>query len=193
VTQSDREVGARALASEQEVEARARTREHDLEILRARARRLAEPAPTLGLDETHAQQIVFVRAGVRYALDVAYVRELLALSEYVSVPFAPAACLGLCSARGELLALFDLAALVGTPVAEAPSLLLLCGEPARELALAVDEAIDLVAKGPLQAPPVDHEGPVLGLDERGFLVLDGEALLNDPRLTIDPKHAETGP
>jgi purine-binding chemotaxis protein CheW len=168
-------------------------RERELELLRERAKRLAEPAPTLGLEETSAQLIVFSRAGARYALDVAFARELLPLGEYASVPFAPPACLGLASARGELLALFDLAALTGTPASEAPGLMLVCGEPARELALAVDEAIDLVAKAPLQPPPPEQGGPVLGFDARGFLVLDGEALLNDPRLTIDPQHAETVP
>lgn len=167
--------------------------QRELEILRERARLLSLPAPTLGLSDAHAQLIVFSRAEQRYALDVEFVRELLPLGEYASVPFAPPACLGLAAARGELLAVFDLAALGNQPPEQAPRLMLLCGEPARELALAVDEAIDLVAKGPLQAPPEDHEGPVLGLDERGFLVLDGEALLADPRLTIDPTHPEIAP
>ncbi len=166
----------------------------ELEILRERARRLAEPAPTLGLDEERAQLIVFTRGETKYALDVAYVRELLPLSEYASIPFAPPVCLGISAARGELLAVFDLAALSGETPAAHPSLMLLCGEPARELVLAIDQAIDLVARASaLKAPPTEHEGPVLGLDERGFLVLDGEALLADPRFTIDPQHTETSP
>lgn len=166
----------------------------ELEILRERARRLAEPAPTLSLDEKRAQLIVFTRGETQYALDVAYVRELLPLSEYERIPFAPPACLGIAAARGELLALFDLAALGGEAPAGPPSLMLLCGEPARELVLAIDQALDLVSRAPtLRAPPSEHEGPVLGLDERGFLVLDGEALLADPRFTIDPKNSETIP
>jgi chemotaxis signal transduction protein len=167
---------------------------NDLKLLRERARLLALPAPTLGLREDEAQLLVFVRAGVHYALDLSFVRELMPLPECASLPFAPPICLGLAVARGELWAVFDLAALDGTPPAgELPGLMLLCGEPARELALAVDDALDLVAKGPFKAPPEDHEGPVIGLDERGFLVLDGEALLSDPRLTIDPLKAESNP
>jgi chemotaxis signal transduction protein len=166
----------------------------ELKLLRERARLLALPAPTLGVGDTQAELLVFVRGEARYAIDVQFVRELLPLSEYATVPFAPPACLGLAAARGELLAVFDLAAFERAgPPSEPPGLMILCGDPARELALAVDEAIDLVAKGPLLKPPVDHEGPVVGLDERGFLVLDGEALLSDPRLTIDPKTPETAP
>ena len=165
----------------------------ELELLRARARRLAEPAQTLGLDDDRAHLIVFTRGQAQYALDVTYVREVLPLTEYAIVPFAPPACLGISAARGELLAVFDLAALGGEVPREPPSLMLRCGEPAHELVLAIDHAVDLVAKAPLQPAPADHEGPVLGLDARGFLVLDGEALLTDPRFTIDPQQSETNP
>jgi purine-binding chemotaxis protein CheW len=163
-------------------------------ILRERARALALPAPTLGLGQSQAQWLVFTRGAARYALDVKFVRELLPLPDYARLPFSPPACLGLAALRGDLLALFDLSALDGAAREAAPaSLMLLCGEPARELALAVDEALDLVAQGPFRRPPEDQEGPVIGFDERGFLVLDGEALLNDPRLTIDPQPAENAP
>jgi purine-binding chemotaxis protein CheW len=163
-------------------------------ILRERARALALPAPTLGLGETEAQLLVFTRGEARYALDVKFVRELLPLPDYAELPFSPPACLGLLALRGDLLALFDLAALhSATEQPAAPSLMLLCGEPSRELALAVDEALDLVSVGPIRRPPEDQDGPVVGFDERGFLVLDGEALLSDPRLTIDPQLAENAP
>jgi chemotaxis signal transduction protein len=168
--------------------------EKELAILRERARLLALPAPTLGLGDATNELLVFARGAQRYALDVQFVRELLPLREYTRLPSAPVACLGVAAARGELLALFDLGALDRAQLPEAaPHLMLLCGDPARELALAVDEAVDLVAKGPLKRPPEDHEGPFLGFDERGFLVLDGEALLTDPRLTIDPNHPEISP
>ena len=171
------------------------TRSVELALLRERARALALPAPTLGLGEQSAELMVFTRASVRYALEVRYVRELGPLPEYVSLPFAPPACLGLAAVRGELVSVFDLAALdAHAPNTQAPRLLLVCGDPARELGLALDEAHELVARGAaLERPPADSGGPVLGLDPRGFLLLDGEALLSDPRLTIDPQHPETAP
>lgn len=171
---------------------------NDERLLRERARALALPAPTLGLEQSTEQLLLFTRGDGRYALDIKYVRELTPLPEYAELPFAPPACLGLAALRGDLLALFDLAALTANNGTEKqgaapPSLMLLCGEPARELALAVDEALELITQGPILRPPEDQKGPVLGYDERGFLVLDGEALLNDPRLTIDPQTSENAP
>lgn len=179
--------------NELRVDARESAREPDNEerVLRERARALALPAPTLGLEQSTEQLLLFTRGDGRYALDVKYVRELTALPEYAELPFAPPACLGLAALRGDLLALFDLAALTGSRAETAPSLMLLCGEPSRELALAVDQALELVSEGPILRAPEEQSGPVLGYDERGFLVLDGEALLSDPRLTIDPQTSES--
>lgn len=168
---------------------------HDPEdVLRTRALQLAQPPATFDLAQKGDQLLLFARAGQTFALDVRFVREVLPLGSYIEIPFAPAICLGLVSARGELFALFDVPLLdAGASRPAAPKLMLLCGEGAQELALAADDALALVEPGRLLASSEAESSLFAGVDARGFLVIDGAALLSDPRLTLSTSTQEIAP
>jgi purine-binding chemotaxis protein CheW len=155
------------------------------EILAERARALAEPVVMPDSQGSRALLLVFARGGARYAIDTRYVLQVVPLTEYTPLPFAPAPCLGLASARGELVPLFDLARLTGAVADDsAPKCMLLCGESKLELGLALDAALDLSEPASTLEPANDETRLVSGVDARGFVVIDGAALLSDPRLTL---------
>lgn len=164
------------------------------ELLEERARVLAQPPPALELDTSHNRLLRFRRGAGHYALDTRHVLEVVAISAHTLLPLVPSHSLGLTSARGELLPLFDLGPLLGeTAKSEAPRLMLLCGTLRAELAIAIDEALELVPPGTLLPPPADASSLIEGVSTEGFTVLDGTQLLSDPRLTIDSANQENLP
>lgn len=164
------------------------------ELLTLRAQKLAQPQVALDLDTTERRYLLFARSGAEYAIDTRHVLQVLPVSAHTALPFAPAFNLGLTAARGELLPLFDLAALLGQPARDgSPRLMLLCGEQRAELALAVDEALELVARGDLLPPPSGSSPLIAGVSSRGFTLIDGGELLSDPRLSIDFAQQENLP
>jgi chemotaxis signal transduction protein len=164
----------------------------DRTILAERARALAEPVVLPDVERTRELLLVFARGSARYAIDTRYVIQVVPMAGYAPLPFAPAPCLGLAAARGELLPLFDLTALTGEmPASSEPRSMLLCGESKLELGLAVDEALELVEPSPGLEPAQDETKLVSGVDARGFVMIDGAALLSDPRLSLP--HQEVSP
>jgi len=164
------------------------------QLLEQRAQLLAQPQASLQLDTSQTRLMLFARSGMRYALDTRFVLEVVAVSAHTTLPFTPPFTLGLTSARGELLPLYDLAALLGEPASEGtPRLMLLCGLQRPELALAVDEALDLVTSSELLSPPPGASALITGISAKGFTVIDGDELLSDPRLYIDSAQQENLP
>jgi chemotaxis signal transduction protein len=155
-------------------------------VLEERARSLAQPLVTPDRQSARELLLLFARGTGRYAIDTRYVIQVVSLVDYTPLPFAPAPCLGLASARGELVPLFDLAPLTGDAVSDEsePRTLLLCGESKLEFGLAVDAALDLIEPSASLEPAHDERKLVSGVDARGFVVIDGAALLSDPRLTL---------
>ena len=167
------------------------TGRNDREILEQRAQQLARPALKLELDVRANSLIVFQRGAGRYALETRFVHEVVTVIAQAELPGMPDYCLGVAAARGELLALFDLAVLLGEPRNNAPVLrMLLCGEEHVELAIAIDSALTLADLRPLFAAPASASTLLAGVHPDGFAVIDGTALLSDPRLMLAPTAQE---
>jgi purine-binding chemotaxis protein CheW len=162
----------------------------DREILEARARALARvPARTAA--GTILEVVTFALLGEHYALEAGYVCEVQRWTEYTPVPGAVAHLHGLVNLRGELLAVFDLAPLLGL-AGHRPnegSYILVLGRGHPELGILVD-AIHQVQKLPLTALHAPAAGGkdqhhVRGLTDEALIILDGRTLLADERLFID--------
>lgn len=163
-----------------------------LAILRRRAQLLA--APVISPREVVlAQDMLGFQIGTeRYAIETRYVCRVLRDSPVTRLPVSDANVLGLFSLQGELLLVFDLARLLGTPqvrALESTSLLVL-GRDQPELAVAVDtfEGTEQLDAAGLLEPASTQEREnvfVRGVTPDARLVLDGAALLSDPRLYID--------
>ncbi|ABC80969.1 chemotaxis protein CheW [Anaeromyxobacter dehalogenans] len=160
--------------------------------LQARARALAAPPPAPR--PAGARPVLAFRlGGERYALETGVVREVARPPRLARLPGAPAFVAGLANLRGELVDVLDVREYLGAPPApagERTRLLVLGGERA-ELALLADEVdgLDELVPGDLlpapAAPRRARPEYVLGVTAAGLALLDGAALLRDPRLAVD--------
>ena len=164
------------------------------EVLDARARLLArvpDEPPRAGED---LELVGFVLAGERYGIESRFVREVARLTRFTPVPGTPPFVLGVTNLRGEILALFDLRHLLGVVPEGVTDLgrIVVLGENRREFGLLADAASEIlcVPVARLTQPQTAWGGSyVRGVSPDGVVVLSGEALLNDPQLTIDAGQA----
>lgn len=113
--------------------------------------------------------IVFTIGGVRYAVELRWIREVVSLGFVTGVPTAPPALGGVCNLHGTILPVLDVGAVLGQPP----------GPPARQ----GDGALVLETEGVVCALRVDQVDHVASLHESGGSVVDagGRALtLLDP-------------
>lgn len=137
--------------------------------------------------------VVFTLGAERYAMPAAVVREVAPAPALARLPGAPAFVLGLANLRGEVVDVVDLRPFLGAAAAprSPASRLLVLGAERAELAVWAD-AVDALARLDAAALRPAPEAPartrpeyVRGLDPAGLALLDGDALLQDPRLRVD--------
>jgi purine-binding chemotaxis protein CheW len=107
------------------------------------------------------------------------------------VPGTPPFVLGVTNLRGEILALFDLRSLLGIVAEGVTDLgrIVVLGESRREFGFLADvasEVLSVPVASLAQTQTAWGRAYVRGVTPDGLIVLSGEALLKDPRLTIDP-------
>jgi purine-binding chemotaxis protein CheW len=159
-------------------------------VLDARARQLARVADAPPHAGDVLELVGFVLAGESYGIESRFVREVARLSRFTPVPGTPPYVLGITSLRGEILALFDLRPLLGVVAEGVTDLgrIVVLGEQRREFGLLADFASEVlhVPVASLAQPEARWgRASVRGVSPDGVIVLSGEALLNDPRLTIE--------
>jgi len=157
------------------------------EVLAERARSIARPEA--GAEAVESRSLLVVALGrERYGLPVEHVREIRPLDTLARVPGVGDHWLGLTNARGQLVAVLDLARHLGLDggAGDDPHLVLVESD-GLVVGLAVQAVADLstvaVADiGPLLA---SSEGaPLLGLTPDLVAILDVPALLADPALVV---------
>lgn len=182
----ERLAAARSSASGEWTEAQARA------ILEERARHLARPA--LAADERSPllSLVTFTLGGDCYAVEAGLVREVVRLVSLTPVPGTPPSIAGVINLRGELLPVVDLRKLLGLerPGITDLSRVVVLGRDRAEFGLLADSSHDLrsIPRSGILAPP-GGPGPIqsrllLGVTREALAVLDGAALLSDPRLFI---------
>ncbi|MBN2003893.1 MAG: purine-binding chemotaxis protein CheW [Anaerolineae bacterium] len=184
----------------------------DLEALQRiwteRALRFAEaPAPE---DEGEHVQLVIVRLGCEYyGLDANYIFRIRPAAQITRVPRTPAWVKGVANERGRILSVFDVQCFLGlsqpdhkAPV-DAPPSLIIVETPEMELALLVDEVLNVVSlpvddvQEAVDAvrgiPPAYVAGVVsrnaqigalAGSEDGALIMLNLRALLADERLRV---------
>jgi purine-binding chemotaxis protein CheW len=92
------------------------------------------------MSDVHVQ----VRVGAElYALPVAHVLEIGEIGQLTAAPGAPRGLLGMRTLRGDLLPVFDLAAVLGLPRSESPRRMLVAERRGVRAGFAVDEVTDV--------------------------------------------------
>jgi purine-binding chemotaxis protein CheW len=161
-------------------------------ILAERARLLAR-VPAAPPSATEALTVVtFALGNERYAVESRFLREVVRVTDITPVPDTPEFLAGVTNVRGEILALVDLRKLFGIAVTGLTDLsrIVILGLERAEFGLLADAVheVTILRRDDLLEPP----GPVagispdysLGVTEDALIVLDGEALLVDPRLFV---------
>ena len=113
--------------------------------------------------------IVFTIGGVRYALELRWIREVVSLGFVTGVPTAPVALSGVCNLHGTILPVLDVAALLGHPP----------GTGARQ----GDGALVLELEGTVCALRVDQIDHVASLLESAGAIVDAQGR---PLTLLDP-------
>jgi purine-binding chemotaxis protein CheW len=138
------------------------------ETIAEKIARLATAEPEAPAGPLH---VTFQLGGRTWAVLARYVREIARLEAYTPLPGTPPHVLGVLQHRGRILPIFDLRPLHGLPTGGLTDL-------SRVIVMSDDRATDLglVADAALDVAPLASPGDVV--------VLDGAALLHDPRLFV---------
>ena len=160
----------------------------DQELLAARARRLAVPLAEDDSSDALTALVVEIDAQ-RFAFPLAEVRRVFVLGPLTELPHVPPIVLGLGTADGDVLAVFDGRVWAGgtrRPSAELTPVLLL-GPARAPLALAVDRFAGSLALPAPPTPPAPGDSAAGWLQEvtaEGILIVRVAALLADPRFSL---------
>jgi chemotaxis signal transduction protein len=160
-------------------------------ILSERAQKLSQPAAkTRGIERVDV--LKFRLAYQEYAIGMKYVREVVLTGGITPVPGAPEYISGICAIRGEIISLVDLRALFSISGRGLTDLnrVIVVTDGTMTFGILADYITGITtipANLPVVLlPDADPETVpyLLGVVE-GIVVLDGRALLTDPRMLID--------
>lgn len=172
--------------------------EAEQRIFEERARRLAQP-PEVPVSGETVGLVVLVLGVERYGVDVRFVQDVEPLDTVTSLPQVPPFWAGLVSLRGHIYPLLDLRDYLGLPAggsthkgsgATAAGRVALVAAHGVEAGLLVDDVLEvrMVRKSEIGPSLVDATGmtpaSTTGVTSDLLTVLDVEALLIDPRLTV---------
>lgn len=170
-----------------------RSEERTREVLERRARALAR-VPQRGIVTSEVLEVAIFKLGAeRFGIEARFIREVGRLRDFTPVPGLPDFVVGVTNLRGEVLAVVDLCRFIGIPRIDLTDLsrLIVLGEEAAEFGVLADETYEVadIAAGALHPPPALLRGLerefVRGVTEDALIILDGRALLRDPRLFFD--------
>jgi purine-binding chemotaxis protein CheW len=169
-------------------------------LLKERARLLARPVAPL-VTTASRSVLTFSLGDERYALDTRFVHTVQRMCAVFPLPGAAAHVLGLTSAHGELLVVFDLRVLLGIarPAHSPASRMLVLGEKQPELVVIADALHEVrelhdIELFDLPASIAERERPYLcGVTGEAISLFDGSALLSDPQLYVDETGANLPP
>lgn len=163
------------------------------EILAERARALAAPLAK-EREASHLELIAFELGGQKIAIESRYIFAVIPPADPTPVPGVDHILAGIVNFRGGILPVFRLERLLGAGEAT-PGCTLIVGEHRPEFAFfahAVEEVSDLSQDELHKVPWQGGGGTIaLGVSGTALNVLDGRALLSDPRFFIGRQAAQS--
>lgn len=152
---------------------------------------LARPVASLHEEASVDVVVVAVAGGRRYAVEIGHVRQVVRAQALSRLPASGSDLVGLVPVQGEAMPVADLATVLGLAAADPtrPLALVLAGDHHPPVGLLVDEVIttsSLPGSEVRAQHAPDGAGTTLerGIAPDGVVLLDGAALLADPRLRV---------
>lgn len=172
------------------------TPERARDILEERSRRLARVQSDDERTDDALEVLTFTIGNENFAIETRFVRVVAPFHDFTPVPGVPAHFLGVTKLEGEVLALVDLRRLFGMPIRGLSDLarVVVLGQEQAEfglLAAATEEVTFVSNLAPAPSSIRDADRACLrGVTSDAASVLDGNALLADPRLFVDQSEVE---
>jgi purine-binding chemotaxis protein CheW len=166
--------------------------QQELQTLKLRADRIASKTRGDDADAQVSALLVSV-AGETYALPIADIALVYEGARVEPIPCVPRFVAGVANVRGHILPVINLSALLGTgsTIDEDATRLIVAGNDEMSIALYVDgigevEALPLNRLAPIPATfHLDRTHHLQGVLPDGVILLDVQAILNDPALVVD--------
>jgi len=166
-------------------------------VLEERARILAR-VPAEAVHAEVIEVVIFALAGEQYAVETRFVRGVVRLTDYTSLPGAPPFLAGVLNLRGDILAVIDLRVFFGVAVKGLTDLarVLVLGLERDEFGVLADATLEVrkLRSDEVLAPPDSVSGIgrqyLRGVTREALILLDGAVLLQDSRLFIDEDEAQ---
>jgi purine-binding chemotaxis protein CheW len=170
-------------------------------LMDERARALARVPEEAASVARVLEVVVFDLGDECYAVETVHVREVVRLGGLTPLPGAPDFLAGVTNLRGQILAIFDLRRLFGAPPQRAgePSRVVVLGAGRAEFGVLADtvHTVATLAEERVREPQAPVAGAarayLRGVTPDGWILLDGTALLRDPRLAIDQAEEGSAP
>jgi purine-binding chemotaxis protein CheW len=160
-------------------------------ILEERARALAQPQQT-GVDRDTVELLMIRVAAERYGIGLEHLREVRPLEALTPIPHLSQIWAGLVNLRGVLYPVLDTARYLGLEAGDGGQRqVVLLASDSLIVGLLADEVVGLRSlqraeiRPPLATDPVAARRLVTGVTADLLLLLDAEALLDDPRLVVE--------
>jgi purine-binding chemotaxis protein CheW len=163
------------------------------EILKTRARALARPAAAEPVKGQTLEVIEFRLAQERYAIEHAFVREVVSLKDLTPLPCTPAFISGIMNLRGQILPLIDMKKFFDLPEVGITDLHMVIVVHAGDVELGIlADSIAGVVSIPLDV--IQPSLPTLtgirskylkGVTDQLLVILDVPKILSDPKIVVD--------
>lgn len=162
------------------------------EILRERARALAQPTHVDSAPQQQLELLEFSLAHERYGIASACVREVYPLTDFTPVPCTPPFVLGIVNVRGEIVSVIDIRKFFGLPTSGITDLnkVIIIHNDAMLFGIVVDSILDvcrIALADLLPAANISGIGAsyLLGVTPERMAVIDVEKLLDDKKIIVD--------
>ena len=160
--------------------------------LEERARTMAAPISEPARQSDLMEVLAFSSAGERYAIEVRYVHSVTPLAGVTMIPGASRVFSGVANMRGEIIPIIRLAELLGLAgrVAAAVPWMLVLGEGQPDIAIAIGQEVETrtLNLDEIIGSEAAEEAAMArlrkGVTKDALIILDGAALLADPRLQL---------
>lgn len=171
----------------------AATSELSRDILRARAKALAQPLPSAAQAGEHVEILEFGLAQESYALEMAYVHEVHALKELTPLPCTPAFVRGIVNVRGRILSVIDIKRFFEIPEQGLTDLnqVIVLSDRTMKFGILADRIIGVRwlsladIQGPLPTLTGIRADYLKGITAGRLVVLDAKKLLADRSIVVE--------
>jgi purine-binding chemotaxis protein CheW len=161
--------------------------------LEERARMVATSISEEALQSDVIELLAFSSSGERYAIETRYVHSVAPLAGVTMIPGVSRVFSGLANLRGEIVPVIRLSELLGSAARVAASVpwMLVLGEGQPDIGIAIGQEVETRTLAPSEIISSDSAEDVAktplqrGVTKDALIILNGAALLADPRLQLD--------